>query len=200
MAGCISDCDSFAKRQFDDLEPGGYLEIKNQAMRFESDDESHTKHSFNEWGDFWEKVGSKLNRSLTIVQDGSMEEAMKRAGFTNIETLNLKMPVGTWPKDKRLKETGRHNRNALDWDLEGFVLRAATQVVEWSYEEAIHFATPVPATSAGAGYLGSLEDSHMRQFGDGDHFRGSASALDHTRMAYHTMALGTSGYIFLGVG
>ncbi|KAH6985282.1 hypothetical protein EDB80DRAFT_591210, partial [Ilyonectria destructans] len=143
MAGCISDCNSFAKRQFDDLKPGGYLETRDLAMRFESDDESHKNHSFNEWQDFWEEVGSKLNQSLTIAEDGTMKEAMERAGFTNVKAFQSKIPVGAWPKDKRLKETGGYNYEALVFDLEGFVLRAATQVVKWSYEEAIFFASRV---------------------------------------------------------
>ncbi|KAH6985590.1 SAM dependent methyltransferase [Ilyonectria destructans] len=144
MAGCISDCNSFAKGRFDDLKPGGYLEYKDLSMCFKSDDESLKNYScFNEWGNFWQEVGSKLNRSLTIAEDGTMEEAMKRAGFTNITTLQDKMPVGVWPKDERLKETGRWNYAALNCDLEGLVLRAATRLVGWSYEEAIVFVSRV---------------------------------------------------------
>ncbi|RMJ02205.1 hypothetical protein CDV36_015529 [Fusarium kuroshium] len=86
MAGCISNCDAFAKRQFDDLKPGGYLEYKDLSMRFRSDDESLKDcNSLNEWGEFWKDVGTKLNRPLTIAEDGTVEKAMKRAGFTNIK-------------------------------------------------------------------------------------------------------------------
>ncbi|RMJ01652.1 hypothetical protein CDV36_015648 [Fusarium kuroshium] len=88
MAGCISNCDAFAKRQFDDLKPGGYLEYKDLSMRFRSDDESLKDcNSLNEWGEFWKDVGTKLNRPLTIAEDGTVEKAMKRAGFTNIGSI-----------------------------------------------------------------------------------------------------------------
>ncbi|KAJ3453889.1 hypothetical protein MRS44_018521 [Fusarium solani] len=86
MAGCISNCDAFAKRQFDDLKPGGYLEYKDLSMRFQSDDESLKDYNYlNKWGKFWKDVGTKLNRPLTIAEDGTVEKAMERVGFTNIK-------------------------------------------------------------------------------------------------------------------
>lgn len=50
------------------------------------------------------------------------------------------MPVGGWPKDERLKETGRYHLAALDCDLEGLVLRAAAGVLQRSYQEVIDLA------------------------------------------------------------
>ncbi|KAH7115685.1 S-adenosyl-L-methionine-dependent methyltransferase [Dactylonectria macrodidyma] len=143
MAGSISDCDLFAKRQFQHLAPGGYLEIRVQATPFESDDESHNNDSFNWWRDFWKEVGTEPNRSLTFAEDGTMKEAMERAGFINIKTFRKKMPVGSWPKDKLSKEIGKRHLHALLYDLEGLVLRAATKILGWNYEDTIVFASTV---------------------------------------------------------
>ncbi|KAH7111588.1 S-adenosyl-L-methionine-dependent methyltransferase [Dactylonectria macrodidyma] len=143
MAGSISDCDLFAKRQFQLLRPGGYFEIRVQAIDFESDDESHKNHIFNKWRCMWKEVGSKPNRSLTFAEDGTMGEAMKRVGFINIKTLWRKMPVGGWPEDEKLKEVGRLNQEALLCDLEGLALRAATGILGWTYGEATDFVSTV---------------------------------------------------------
>ncbi|RSL38593.1 hypothetical protein CEP51_016900, partial [Fusarium floridanum] len=52
------------------------------------DDESLKDcNSLNEWGEFWKDVGTKLNRPLTIAEDGTVEKAMKRAGFTDIGSI-----------------------------------------------------------------------------------------------------------------
>ncbi|KAI8710364.1 hypothetical protein NCS52_01581400 [Fusarium sp. LHS14.1] len=141
MDGCISNCDAFMERRYKDLNPGGYLEYRGISPRFQSNHESLEDYTdLNEWGNVLEDAGTKLNRPLTIVEDGKVEEAMKRAGFTNIKRTWAKMPVGGWPKDERLKETGRYHLAALDCDLEGLVLRAAAGVLQRSYQEAIDLA------------------------------------------------------------
>lgn len=86
MDGCISNCDAFMERRYKDLNPGGYLEYRAISPRFQSDHESLEDYTdLNEWGNVLEDAGTKLNRPLTIVEDGKVEEAMKRAGFTNIK-------------------------------------------------------------------------------------------------------------------
>ena len=46
------------------------------------------------------------------------------------------MPIGTWPKDKVLKEVGAFNLVACEQGLEGFAVLLGTQVLGYSYEES----------------------------------------------------------------
>ncbi|KAH7108932.1 UMTA methyltransferase family protein [Dactylonectria estremocensis] len=142
LSGCISDCYLFVKRQFDNLKRGGWFEYKELSRGFKSDGSLKDCNWFNEWGNLWKEAGSISKRPFTMAEDGTMEEVMKRAGFENIVVCNYKMPVGRWPKGKRLKEIGEYHRHALTYDLEGFVQRAATKV-GWEHQKVIVFASEV---------------------------------------------------------
>jgi hypothetical protein len=65
----------------------------------------------------------------------NMAEQMKTAGFINVTVQSFKMPVGPWPKDKRLREAGKFNLVGLDSGLTGLTLRVYTQILGWSVEE-----------------------------------------------------------------
>jgi len=46
-----------------------------------------------------------------------------------------KMPVGPWPKDKRLREAGVLNFVGMSDGLTGLSLRVFTKILGWSVEE-----------------------------------------------------------------
>ena len=60
---------------------------------------------FQKWANLFYEVGDKLHRTFKF-SDDSMDKWASAAGFTNIEHKKFKIPYGTWPKDKKLKELG----------------------------------------------------------------------------------------------
>jgi hypothetical protein len=60
---------------------------------------------------------------------------MKDAGFINVSARCLPIPVGTWPKDKKLKEIGAFNLIQYLDNLEGINLRLMSSVYGWSADE-----------------------------------------------------------------
>ncbi|KAI8710775.1 hypothetical protein NCS52_01537300 [Fusarium sp. LHS14.1] len=65
-----------------------------------------------------------------------MVESAKKAGFIHVTGRKIKVPIGTWPKDKRLKQRGAWNRQFQLQGLEGFSLRGLTEMLGWKYEDA----------------------------------------------------------------
>jgi hypothetical protein len=47
----------------------------------------------------------------------------------------VQVPVGTWPKDKKLKELGLYQQHHMLLAVEAFSLALFTRVLNWSFEE-----------------------------------------------------------------
>ncbi|KAI1043777.1 hypothetical protein LB505_012463 [Fusarium chuoi] len=65
-----------------------------------------------------------------------MQQSISDAGFINVSGRRIKVPIGTWPKDKTLKQWGAWNRHFLLQGLEGFSIRGLTEMLGWKYEDA----------------------------------------------------------------
>ncbi|EON97139.1 hypothetical protein UCRPA7_7345 [Phaeoacremonium minimum UCRPA7] len=89
----------------------------------------------NQWGKFFIEGGKKLGRTFTIIDDDLQPKGITDAGFTNVQTWDLKAPIGAWPKDRRLKEIGQFAQAALEQDYEGYVSYMANIVLGWSMDE-----------------------------------------------------------------
>lgn len=56
-------------------------------------------------------------------------ESVRDAGFVEVTERRVKVPIGTWPKDKELKQWGAWNRQFLLDALEGFSIRGLTELL-----------------------------------------------------------------------
>jgi hypothetical protein len=64
-----------------------------------------------------------------------MEKNIRDAGFTNVVNKTFKIPYGTWPKDKRLKDLGAYTALYLEVSLDGFATFPIGELMGWSSEE-----------------------------------------------------------------
>jgi hypothetical protein len=77
-------------------------------------------HLLNEW---WENVGKGLavfGRDLSAVLKTAQH--LKDAVFVNIEERVVKIPIGPWAKDKKLRTIGLYCRASIEDGLEGLSL------------------------------------------------------------------------------
>jgi len=61
--------------------------------------------------------------------------AMEAAGFKEITVLDLKLPIGLWPADPRLREAGKFGLGAMLQGLQGISLAIFTRFLGWQVEE-----------------------------------------------------------------
>lgn len=91
------------------LKPGdGWLEMHEMDPTPQCDDNTMPKNwRFTEWAEMLNKASrERLNppRSIAVAQD--LQQYMKDSGLVDVSQLVFKVPLGPWPKDKKLKVAG----------------------------------------------------------------------------------------------
>lgn len=124
----IRDWDRLIKQSFDHLKPGGWLELSATIPDIRSDDDSIPKNSaYLEAGKIFFEMASKMGTPLEAPR--SWKEQAERNGFVDVKEVIYKLPMGPWPKDKRLKEIGAVERMMLLEGFEAYMLRGYIQVL-----------------------------------------------------------------------
>jgi hypothetical protein len=77
------------------------------------------------WGSLALEAGVRFGKSFGIAEESG--ELFKKAGFANVVYKMYKLPIGTWPKDARLKEIGAYNRLGWEEGMEGWAMYLFTK-------------------------------------------------------------------------
>ncbi|KAF2094351.1 S-adenosyl-L-methionine-dependent methyltransferase, partial [Rhizodiscina lignyota] len=114
----IGDWDRFVSQAFDNLLPGGWIELQEFHLPLGCDDES-----MSEGTALW-KWGVEIRRACQKVGIESMASVehptrLKKVGFENVNEHVLKAPIGPWAKGKREKRLGAMARKDLSDGLDG---------------------------------------------------------------------------------
>ncbi|KAK5210157.1 hypothetical protein LTR41_003825 [Exophiala xenobiotica] len=126
------------RKCFDGIKPGGYIEQLELDVRVMSDDGSLDPDSLLAgWGqnflDCAQRAGRGLDTQLT------MKAKIEAAGFVDVQEHLYKCPIGSWPKDKLLKDAGRINLAHWSSGLEGWAMFLLTRwgaPEPWTADEA----------------------------------------------------------------
>ena len=78
------------------------------------------------WNGFFRKAGGATGKTFTPAKDS--EQLIKDAGFVEVEARTYLIPIGSWPKDERMKTIGALNRAILHEGMNGYVLMLGTQM------------------------------------------------------------------------
>jgi hypothetical protein len=76
----------------------------------------------------------------------TMKEKIEKAGFVDVQEKLYKIPVGSWPKDKVLKDAGRVNMEHWKSGLEGWAMWLLTKYgapKPWSAEEVLAYVAKI---------------------------------------------------------
>ncbi|QSS66508.1 TAM domain methyltransferase [Histoplasma capsulatum] len=134
LMGSIKDWPRLVKKYYQHLKPGGWVEFKDSTSTIFSEDGSVTP-------DY--KVGEMLRNlrlaseriGITMDHAPSLKGWMEQAGFTNIEQRTMRLPIGTWPKNKRLKLIGAMMASHYLEGVEAFTLIPFTEILGWTTAE-----------------------------------------------------------------
>lgn len=86
------------------------------------------------WIDLWNEGIAKFG--LTGRCDPTqMKAQMEAVGFTNISSRFVRVPIGTWPRDKQMKKSGLFSVVGLIDGLSGLSQRVFVNGLQWSIEE-----------------------------------------------------------------
>ena len=130
------------------IAPGGWIEqVEISAITRSDDGTIPSGSALERWSGVWSDVSEKLG--ITFHTAEISFEAIQAAGFTTIHQRIVKIPFGTWPKDRKLKAWGELYQYFLLQGIEGFALRSLTDVLKVTtpfsvlrrYESVLFFST-----------------------------------------------------------
>jgi len=93
------------------------------------------------WGKNFFEAAEKFGTPCTTAT--KLKTWMHEAGFVDIEEHILKLPVGPWARDKRLKQVGLFEMVNMDEGVEGLSMMAFTRALDWSPERVHLFLSEV---------------------------------------------------------
>ncbi|TDZ40530.1 putative methyltransferase tdiE [Colletotrichum trifolii] len=142
MIGSYKSWPDMIAKAFDNLEPGGYLELQDNTYPMKCDDGTMTDESkIYQWSKLMVESTDAIGRSVT--EASSFKQMLENAGFVDVVEKKEKWPLGPWPKDPRYREIGDWSQAAFFQGLEGFTLALFTRVLGWTREETLVFCAEV---------------------------------------------------------
>ncbi|KAI9800041.1 MAG: hypothetical protein M1833_003570 [Piccolia ochrophora] len=130
LYGCVADWPLFYKQAYKCLKPGAYLEQAEMDITFKCEDNSVPPESaMGRWGPTFLGAAEKFGKSLSIATE--MKGHIENAGFVDVVERTIKMPVGPWSSNRRLKEVGLWNQLMCEESIEMWALAMATRILGW---------------------------------------------------------------------
>lgn len=112
LGGAISDWDKLCRQSFENLKPGGWMELQEPIARFECDDGSFAQaRDLYQWQELCNQAAAKFGKLMQSADE--LKGKLIAAGFVDVHEQILKIPIGPWPKDPKMKELGRYHREQL---------------------------------------------------------------------------------------
>ncbi|KAK0649077.1 UMTA protein [Cercophora newfieldiana] len=134
LHGGITSWPQFYSQVFRCLKPGGYFQQIEPNIELRCDNPAASDQVYQQWAHLFYEAGDKINRSFRINEE-IMTGWARGAGFEDITHTKFKIPIGAWPKDKRLKAMGTFTELYMDLSLDGFALFPIGQILGWTLEE-----------------------------------------------------------------
>ncbi|PHH60645.1 hypothetical protein CDD81_1396 [Ophiocordyceps australis] len=134
LTASISDWPKFMRQSYQNLEPGGWIEILDVYLQLQSDDDTIPPDcAAAKWGDHMIEAAAMLNRPLDSMTH--YKEQLLDAGFINVTQCLYKWPTNSWPRDPKYKEIGMWTYENLGNGASGLSMALFTRALGWKQEE-----------------------------------------------------------------
>ncbi|CAL3966162.1 unnamed protein product [Diplocarpon coronariae] len=132
MVGSIGDWPKLFERAFENLNPGGRIQLSDAILPTQSDDGT-VGPATAKWGQLMVEGTEKAGRSLQSAK--LYKEQLIAAGFEEVEEVIYKWPMNNWPRDPKLKEIGMWTLEHSASAIPTLSLAIFTRVLGWTLEE-----------------------------------------------------------------
>ncbi|KAM5433667.1 hypothetical protein McanMca71_003352 [Microsporum canis] len=130
MGGSIGNWERLLKQSYDNLNPGGWIEITDFETWATTDDNSLPETSpYHEYQVQLNLAAEKFGKVMNV--SPRFEEFVRNAGFTSVTEEKRKTPLSPWAKDKRMKALGQYMNIQMMESIEPYSLALFTRVLRW---------------------------------------------------------------------
>ena len=119
------------------------MECQELDIDARTDDDSFPPNSYiKKWCENQQEAIEKIGLTLRMSGE-AFRPLMEKAGFVNITVEEFKIPIGTWPADPKLRETGAFQLVAMLEGVQGLTIALWTRFLGWSEEEVEVFLAKI---------------------------------------------------------
>ena len=130
----IRDWPTYTQRIYDNLVPGGVVQLLEFSLRFSSDDNTVRK------GGYLDRYEIAFEEAARIagLHDASahLHSYLQAAGFLGVKVVVKKLPIGPWPKDHKKKVIGRWGLSIAEQGCRSYGFALFTRHLGMPFEEA----------------------------------------------------------------
>ncbi|KAF2703819.1 S-adenosyl-L-methionine-dependent methyltransferase [Pleomassaria siparia CBS 279.74] len=134
MSGSIGDWDRLCAQAYAHTVPGGWVEFQEPEAWVRSDDDTITQaENIQLWQQLVNDAADVFKKEIRIAD--TLKQKMENAGFVDVSERIVKVPVGPWPKDAKMKEIGRYQREHMAMGIEPYTFGFIGKILGWSEQE-----------------------------------------------------------------
>ncbi|KAL8843927.1 MAG: hypothetical protein Q9176_001622 [Flavoplaca citrina] len=135
MLGSLRDWPLFFTQCLKHLRPGGYVECQELSVDARTDDDSLPENSaLTAWCNNQYDAMKTIGMELKVTGD-MIKKQMLEAGFVDVEVKEFKTPIGQWPQDEKMRETGAFQLVAMLEGIGGLTMALWTRFLGWKRED-----------------------------------------------------------------
>ncbi|KAK1596099.1 methyltransferase domain-containing protein [Colletotrichum navitas] len=142
MCGSFSSWPDVIAQAYENLEPGGYLELQDNMFPLMCDDDTMTEDFMPlKWTKYLVEAGDKIGQVANAAS--SYRSMLEDAGFVDVVEKKEKWPFNPWAKDEKHKALGYWTQESAMKGIEAVSMASFTRILNWSPEEARVFCAEV---------------------------------------------------------
>lgn len=134
LCGGIADWPEFYRQAYLNLKPGGWMEMQEHECMLRSDDDTiNQAPAIVQWFKNVDIASTKIGKRLNVAH--LHKQWMIDAGFTEVNEDIHKLPIGSWPRDPKLKAIGKVERVQVMEAIPTFTIAYYTRVLGYTMDE-----------------------------------------------------------------
>lgn len=136
MIGSIAKWKEYLQNIYDHLAPGGYVELQEaDGEGYYSEDGTFDKTgAFATFLDLLIGAAEAAGRPYVVAKN--LKKLLEEVGFVDVQHTRLKLPIGLWPKNKKMKQLGAYGLALASAATEAYGLALCTRVLNLTEEES----------------------------------------------------------------
>ncbi|KAF4925411.1 Secondary metabolism regulator LAE1 [Colletotrichum viniferum] len=133
MNSSISKWEEYLRQCYENLNPGGYLELQEFGLPLSDDGTLTPDHALHKSMALLGEAAAKMDHAF--IELSTLKPMMEAAGFVDIAEICFKWPSNTWPRHAKFKELGAWNYDNITTGLQGFLMAFLTRGLAWKADE-----------------------------------------------------------------